>query len=78
MEIKDGEVSVKDGFNATKVAISNEYSSFELVLTGFTNESMDKALVMCAYSYDGTKITYLTNTENTVPKTVTYNQIAFS
>lgn len=78
LEIKDGEVSVKDGFNVTVISIGTEYASFELKLTGFGEATLNKEIVMCAYAYDGTKIAYLTDVENVVPKTVTYSQIAFA
>lgn len=75
LEIKGGEVSIKDGFNVTAISIGTEYSSFELKLTGFSEATLNKEIVMCAYAYDGDSIKYLYDTAQVTPYTVTYNQI---
>ena len=39
--------------------ISSDYAGFDFILSGFTSAHYDKSLVMCAFVYDGTKITYV-------------------
>ena len=67
-------MSVKDGENAVNVGIDSEYASFDFRLTGFTEKHLKTEFVMCAYSYDGNSIDYLTSTANKKPLTVTCEQ----
>ena len=58
-----------------KAQITEEYSSFDFVISGFTVEQMDLALVMCAYVYDGTKYVYLQEVQTENPTPVSINTI---
>ena len=58
-----------------KAQITEEYSSFDFVISGFTVEQMDLALVMCAYVYDGTKYVYLQEAQTENPTAVSINTI---
>ena len=58
-----------------KAQITEEYSSFDFVISGFTVEQMDLALVMCAYVYDGTKYVYLQEVQTENPTSVSINTI---
>ena len=75
IEAKNGEISVIEGKKAILAEIGTEYSSFELKMTGFTEATLNTALVMCAYGYDGESIKYLYDTSIDTPYTVTYNQV---
>ncbi len=57
-------ISVNDGVlscasNVIMAQVSNLYSGFDFILKGFTSEYYEKAFVMCAYAYDGDKVSYL-------------------
>ena len=58
-----------------KAQIKEEYSSFDFVISGFTVQQMDLALVMCAYVYDGTKYVYLQEVQTENPTHVSINTI---
>ena len=75
LEIKGGEVSVIDGKKAVLASVGSQYSSFEFKLTGFTDSTFNTALVMCAYSYDGTSIKYLFENSQDTPTTVALSQV---
>ena len=75
IEAKDGDVSIIDGKKAVLASVGSQYSSFEFKLTGFTEATFNTALVMCAYSYDGTSIKYLFENSQDTPLAVALSQV---
>lgn len=45
--------------NVIMVNVDKTYTAFDFILTGFTSEHYDAALVMCAYVFDGEKLAYI-------------------
>lgn len=41
------------------VAVDSEYVGFDFILSGFTADYYENLFVMCAYVYDGSKVTYV-------------------
>ncbi len=52
--------------NVVMAPVNSEFSGFDFILNGFTVEYYDKALIMCAYVFDGTKVSYLCIDNNDV------------
>lgn len=67
--------TVKGGEKTVVAPISSEYASFDFIISGFSAEQNQLALVMCAYVYDGKEIVYLGSTSATSPYTITLQAV---
>ena len=70
-EIKNSPISVNEGVlsisnNAVMANVNSDLSGFDFILNGFTNEYYASPLVMCAYVFDGNKVSYMCIDDNDV------------
>ena len=57
-------ISVNEGVlttsnNVVLAQVNSAFSGFDFILNGFTSSHYDTALIMCAYVFDGNKVSYL-------------------
>ena len=65
LTVSDGEVTpVNSDITIFAELNSTEYVAFDFIIRGFSADTMDLGLVMCAYTFDGNEIKYMSrNTE---------------
>ena len=65
LTVSDGEVTpVNNDLTIFAELNSTEYVAFDFIIRGFSADTMDLGLVMCAYTFDGNEIKYMSrNTE---------------
>lgn len=64
--------------NSNKTAVStvlDTYTGFSIKLSGFNANLTDLNVVLCAYAYDGEKISYLSNIATDVPQIIQVGQM---
>ncbi len=57
ISVENGELSVSE--KVVKAELMGGYAGFDFILTGFTSDYYNTALVMCAYIYDGDRVCYI-------------------
>ncbi len=57
ISVVNGELKADN--NVVMAQVHKAFCGFDFILSGFTSEYYTKALVMCAYVYDGGKVSYL-------------------
>ncbi|MBQ4509689.1 MAG: leucine-rich repeat protein [Clostridia bacterium] len=66
---------VKGAENTVVAGITGDYASFDFILSGFSAEQNELALVMCAFVYDGESISYMQGEMTELPSTVTLQDV---
>lgn len=75
LAVNGGDVVANANYKSVVAPISLDYAGFDFVLKGFKAEHADLNVAMCAYAFDGKEISYITETSETVPSTVTITEI---
>ena len=57
-----------------KASVDKEYSSFDFVLNGFTEEQLDLSVVLSAYVIDGDNVVYIQDGQLDAPTSISINQ----
>lgn len=73
LTVENGEIKCAE--NTVVAPVIGAYSSYEFILSGFGQNMLDIALAMCAYVYDGEKISYLATEATSTPTAITLNEI---
>lgn len=70
----DGKITPVNPSKTAVADVSKTYKGFSVRLDGFNASLADLNFVLCAYSYDGEKITYLSDVATNQPKPVQINK----
>ena len=62
ISVNNGELTSVN--NAVVAPINNAYTGFDFILNGFTSEHYTTPIIMCAYVFDGSQLTYICCDEN--------------
>ena len=57
-----------------KAQVDSEYSAFDFILSGFSEEQLDLEVVMAAYVIAGDKVVYLQDAQADIPSTISINK----
>ena len=69
VSVSENKVVANNTDKTTVVSVPNSYSHFAVILSGLDVEKYaDLSLAICAYSYDGEKVSYLNNEGKNIPE----------
>lgn len=64
ISISEGVLSAEN--NVVMAQVNNAFSGFDFILNGFSAAHYEKAIIMCAYVFDGSKLSYLCINDNNI------------
>lgn len=64
ISVSEGALSA--GNNVVMAQVNNAFSGFDFILNGFSAAHYEKAIIMCAYVFDGSKLSYLCINDNNI------------
>jgi hypothetical protein len=64
ISVSEGALSAEN--NVVMAQVNNAFSGFDFILNGFSAAHYEKAIIMCAYVFDGSKLSYLCINDNNI------------